>query len=790
MASVPTAEAAAGREPAAGPGAMAGAPPAALASVVGLSVAAAIAAFLLIAPVLLHLVPATELPDPFPDQHQDAETLLFLLAFAVILPLAIRFVPRLADRIALAPNGAALPAITATLSGGLLALLVAVRISGSLPWGDGLWVLFAAMVIWCGAAAATLSRAAAPSPSPTLGRIAGMAEPIWWVTGGLLLGAAFALAFVGSIAPAPLLVGVAIAGAAAVAYGRVELPRMRRPWGIGFDIALAALVFLAVPNLVIMQPEVPFHNFETSIIHFHQDFFMGPASTVLGGGAILVDTLSQYGVGSIDFIAGWFALVGASNGTLGLIDGLLDGLVFAGAFLVLRAAGVSRVLAASAMAIGLVALVYGLVYPIGGLLQHGAIRFGLPMAIIVAAVAEMRFSRLAVAARIAMPVAVGISAIWALEAFAYTSFTFLAVVAVRAWLLPAGARRSWLLRRIGSAVLAGVIAHVAFAIYTLAISGELPNWGLYLATLRAFLIGKVGDLTYDFSAWSPGIAVGAVYLASTAGIALLVKRSRPVAEREAITVVALAASTAYGIALFSYLVNRSSDHIIPYVSLPALMVVVLWLSLLLRAPGRVSLRARRAALGGALGVSALLVAVAWSGAGERFSQSALAYAAPGGKSLGAAIDRLRDFPPLSDGATTAESMLDRYWPGENKSLVIAEPGLEIEALARTGRVNVLPISAPFEDSLVPEQRSDDLDQALADLTAGDRILLDAGSLASFKAFLLNPDRDPYALDANQTLVPSGLAPLQEYSLRAISLRFRLRIIEQADGLTVAELVPR
>ena len=33
-----------------------------------------------------------------------------------------------------------------------------------------------------------------------------------------------------------------------------------------------------------------------------------------------------------------------------------------------------------------------------------------------------------------------------------------------------------------------------------------------------------------------------------------------------------------GIGLFSYLVNRSADHIVPYVSLPAVMLAVLWLS--------------------------------------------------------------------------------------------------------------------------------------------------------------------------------------------------------------------
>ena len=110
----------------------------------------------------------------------------------------------------------------------------------------------------------------------------------------------------------------------------------------------------------------------------------------------------------------------------------------------------------------------------------------------------------------------------------------------------------------------------------------------------------------------------------------------------------LSGTTGYGIALFSYLVNRSADHIVPYVSLPAVMVVVLWLSILLR-DRRLSQVGRALLVGSATAIAALLVAVAWSNAGLRFSQSALAYLPPGGKSFRAAIDRLSDGPQLASG---------------------------------------------------------------------------------------------------------------------------------------------
>ena len=92
----------------------------------------------------------------------------------------------------------------------------------------------------------------------------------------------------------------------------------------------------------------------------------GPANHVLGGGAMLVGTLSQYGVASIDFIAGWFAIVGVSNGTLGLIDGILQAFVFAGGYLVVRAAGVGRVAAIAGFTVAVVVLVLALVFPLGG----------------------------------------------------------------------------------------------------------------------------------------------------------------------------------------------------------------------------------------------------------------------------------------------------------------------------------------------------------------------------------------------------------------------------------------
>src|SRR4029453_10973224 len=104
---------------------------------------------------------------------------------------------------------------------------------------------------------------------------------------------------------------------------------------------------------------------------------------LLHGGAMLVDTASQYGVGVIYFLAGWFQLVPIGYGTLGVLGGILFACVYAAGYSVLRMAGVGRLLAATALAVAVVVLIYNLVFPVGALpAQHGPLRFGLPMLVV------------------------------------------------------------------------------------------------------------------------------------------------------------------------------------------------------------------------------------------------------------------------------------------------------------------------------------------------------------------------------------------------------------------------
>ena len=745
-----------------------------------------VGAFFLIAPLARWVLPTTDVPAPFPDHHQDAETLLFVFAFAVLLPLAAAFVPRLADRLVDATDEASLSTLSALVAAGLLVAAAAVRAAGS-----GGAAIAVAMIAWGLLAAAALFAAA--SGRLRLGQaLTSRRKLLWWATGCGSIALMLSFSDVGSIALAPLIVGVLIAVAVLRFGDQVSLPKLGRRTGLLVDGLLIVLLVLAIPNLVIFTSGSFSANVELAIIHFHQNFFLGPANQVLGGGAMLVDTLSQYGVGSIYFLAALFQLIPIGDGTLGLIEGVLSALMFCGGYLVVRAAGAPRLLAAAGFAVAVVVFVYGLIYPLGALLQHGAFRFGLPIGVLLGAVIEARWPHRATAGRALQLLTMAVASIWALEAFGYTLLTILAVISVRVWFLASAERRRAAIRGLIEVAVTVLAAHLLFDLLTLVFTGELPRWGWYLSTLREFLTGPVGDLTYDFSRWSPGLALGVLYFSSAAGLILLLRRRPDVAHREPTAIIAIAGTTAMGIGLFSYLVNRSADHIVPYVSLPAVMLAVLWLALTLRPWLAIDRALRRAALGGALLLAVLTVAVAASSVGERFSQSALALARPGGASFRAAVDRLWDPPPLSPGAIEGKLLLDRYMPDEQRSLVIADADLTVEILTRSGRSSELPLGDPWEDSLVPDGHLDALAETVDQLQPGTRMLVDASAIRILNQLVADPDRDPIDEPIGKSsLVPSGIANLQQWALQQIGERFRLRTIARgSDELRVVELEPR
>jgi hypothetical protein len=746
----------------------------------------AFAAFAVVMAIVIFAVHPRPIPGFRATQRQSAETALYLVALCVLLPASLLVAHRLARSISSSQGEAALSLLAAVLAAGLAAAIVVARLSHVVPHGGGKGAVLIAALGWWLLAAPALARAARPHPWRALVRAAPWAGWAWAASAALALGSLLTVTDLRSVSPLPLVLGAGVLlWSFAVAPRRV-VPRLRRPWAGIADAGVLAALLLAVPNLTIIRPEdraaTPLARIVDSVVQFHQDLFLGPANQVLAGKAMLVDTVCQYGVGSVYLLAGWFKLAPIGYGTYGLLDGILTALLFAAGYCVLRLAGCSRVLAGAALAVGVIALVYNRLYPVGQLPQEGPLRFGLPLALVLAATAGARFPRYGQAAGAAALVVLAVSSIWALEGFGYTAVTFAAIAGVQAYLLPSGCRVRWLVGRLGLALGACVAAHVVFAAATLAATGRLPDWPQYLAYLHAFLLGGLGDLTYDFSFWSAGLAVGALYLGAAAALVLLLRLRPGVVRHERAGIVALTGTTAYGLAMFGYFVDRSANHVLVYVSLPAVLIGAVWLNLVLRARPEVTQIARRGALAVAVALATLLVSVGWSSIRSGFDESALGMALPGGDSMPAALKRLWRFPPIQAAAPAGERLLARYMPGERRSLVLVQPDLSIEILMRSHRGNELPIGDAWEDSFVPGQRRPVLRRAVTALRSGARMLVDTRLLAAARS----------GAGVNQIAAPgSDAARLQLYTLEEIGTRFGLRALHRdAAGFVVVELTPR
>ena len=448
-------------------------------------------------------------------------------------------------------------------------------------------------------------------------------------------------------------------------------------------------------------------------------------------------------MGSIYAVAAWFKLVGvgyetSESSTAWSPPSSRGGLLHAAGRRILATAGERHPGA------GVFALVLDRAYPVGALVQEGPLRFGLPMGVILALVAGRDGPARASLARGAAMAIVAIASIWAFEAFVYTAATFTAMTCFQGYLLPAGGRMRWLARQAAMVAGACLGAHLLFDAVTLIATGDLPDWSMYLAYLRAFLFGNVGDITYDVPRWSPGIALGAGYLASAVAVALLVRLRREVVERERVTVMALVGTTGFGVLLFSYFVDRSAGHVVIYVALPALLSAALWLSMLLRSERTLPRGAGLGALALVLTVGALMVSVSWSTAAPRFGHTALAHVIPGGESVGTALDRIRHFPPVLSRSPVGARLLDRYMPGQHEVVVIVNPSYAGETLVESGRVNRLPLAnlAPWDDGRVAEKVAPLVRDGVEDLKPGDRLLLDQTAVAALAKAKADPANDP------------------------------------------------
>ena len=126
-----------------------------------LTVTLALACFAIALALVMLLSTPTQLPAFHAEENQHAESALYGIAFAVILPVALITVPRLADEIAAGPNGIALSLLSASLMATLAMSIIVARV---LPGSGGVVKELVVVGVWSAGTIGVLARARRTRP--------------------------------------------------------------------------------------------------------------------------------------------------------------------------------------------------------------------------------------------------------------------------------------------------------------------------------------------------------------------------------------------------------------------------------------------------------------------------------------------------------------------------------------------------------------------------------------------------------------------------------------------------
>jgi hypothetical protein len=719
----------------------------------------------------------------------QADWALFLFTLVVLVPGALAAGSRIARTLEAAAGPAAVSAVAVRAAIGLLAVVLAARVARALGSSSSA-VLVVLIVLWSGALAVAVRRGGRWGRSEAV--LAGRDAARTW----LVLVALACLSVIAFLSPAllqPVKLGISLAVAAAltVLHDHSRRSRHRRWMGRLVDAGAVALVIMTVTDvsayLEYLRPDartvvLDGLTFSSETLAYvqrsHQGFWLAPVNDILHGRALLVDVSAQYGVGVFYFLAIFFQIAPLGYGPLSMLVGFLTALQYATAYGVMRLGGCPRRLAVPAITAAVIGLLFGSLGSPADFPNTGGLRFGLGWLVAALAVLWTRWPRRRRSLRAAAMALVGIASVWSVETFALVSATFTAVAAFEAAAREPGRRARSLGRDLIAAAGCCVFAHLVLAIGTRAFAGSWPDWSTYLAFLRSYA-GGLYVLTVR--AWSPGLPVLFLHLASAIAVAaLLARRHMLVLERRPL-LLGIAATSGLGIASFGYFVGHSHPNTLLYVALPAVVEACLWVSLvgdrLLQAPRAPRLVATAAGVW----LAVLLAISGWPDATDKWRRTALDQAIPGhGGRIREAVPRLWRSPPSDSRAPEAQALLDRHLPKGEPALVITEPELSVETLVRSDRVNVLPIGDPEQDNLVPDETGPKVRRAIDRLPPGTLMLT---QLAVFDA-----PAKPLAVrpDSRRKLVR-----VQKVALDRIRARFRLEEVDRSPrGFAIVRLAAR
>lgn len=731
-------------------------------------------------------------------QGEAQEWLVFALTFAAILPASLAGSARLARALERGGGPVALRSTVAMSASGLLCLVIAARGAYALTGRSALSspLFLAGLAAWALGTAMLARRAVRGGPA----WMASAPAPLWALPFALV--AVVLLAFPPASILRPSQLGLAVLLAVLVLCGLLGLLRLRSRRRLGWlvDTGVVALVVLFGTDLSLYADT---QRFLVEASELHHNFYLGPVNDVLHGRPMLVETFSQYGVGIFYLLAGWFKLAPLGHGGLALLSTLLTALEVVGVYAIFRVARMARPLAAVAV----LAVVIGAFFaPPASYPSMGALRFGLPFLLIAAMLlgerSLERSTRRSWALRTAPLALLGLASVWSMETFAYCLAAFTGMAILRA-VVPAEAEAAAggpradvraLARTLGMAAAACVAAHAGFALLTLLLAGALPNWGWYLGFLRAY--AREGISTLVAEPWSPGIAVCAVYFASAAALATLATRAPRLMREERVTLAAIAGTTCFGLASFTYFLGISFSDRLLVVAIPCSMTIALWLALLERRRGEVAPTVWVSALALPTLAAAMLVLFAWPTLEQRVAGSALALSLPDGGSNGslrAELARMWRSPPLSSRASDGVRLLRRYFPGDGPALVAAKPESTVDVLVQSRRANLLPVSHFLEESVVIERSWPRVRRAVERLEPGTLMLTELDALDPRRR-----GQTPHILRDGRARDPlPGLTalttevPLLRRTLAAIEARFKLQPLEATStGFLVVRLAPK
>jgi hypothetical protein len=539
-----------------------------------------------------------------------------------------------------------------------------------------------------------------------------------------------------------------LAVAAAGGLALVGLVKLGRGWPrsarAALDIAAVLVCALLVFYLEHPVPELA----------LNQNYFLGPTIDVLHGHPMLVSTFSQYGYGMFDVLSAFFSLAPIGYGSFTVLLSTLTVLLFAAVYVVLRLSTSSQILAITGLVVAVALNVFGQMDAYTYFPSTGVLRFGLVWLVILLSVGAARSARRARLLNGLVFVVLAVSAAWSGEAGVYCLGAAGAIVCLEAATLESrgGVRSRAALSGLARCLTASGCGLLVFTGVTRVAAGAWPDWGAYAEFIRLYTTGGLGAL--PIGAWSPGLALGALYAASAVALVVLLKlRPALVRERPA-TFRAIAGLTAMGALVFTYFLGRAAPNNLFHVAPPAVALVFVWAGL-----ADVSLANRSAAaiaIGATMFMGAFIVVAERESIARKYPHTALAAVLGTSPGLSSQLRSLWHNPIVDPEAAQVARFVSSLGHSRAPLVVVLFAKVESEALVRLDRANAVGTSNPCQESLStlgPPRAV----TAVRALRPG--AILVIGSAPSAETRLL---------------------PIQRYTLALIRSRFRLRKIG-ADG---------